>query len=40
MRQLLASSLTAASLDKGVWKDTGKEPGSTEAEFLSWLTNQ
>jgi carbonic anhydrase len=38
MRQLLASSLTTAALDKGVWKDTGKGPGSTEAEFLSWLT--
>jgi carbonic anhydrase len=38
MRKLLASSLTTAALDKGVWKDTGKGPGSTEAEFLSWLT--
>jgi carbonic anhydrase len=35
MRQLLASSLTTAALDKSVWKDTGKGPGSTEAEFLS-----
>src|SRR5882672_3136576 len=28
MRKLLASSLTTAALDKGVWKDTGKGPGS------------
>jgi carbonic anhydrase len=30
--------LSTAALDKGVWKDTGKGPGSTEAEFVSWLT--
>jgi carbonic anhydrase len=38
MRKLLGSSLTTAALEKGVWKDTAKGPGSTEAEFLSWLT--
>jgi carbonic anhydrase len=38
MRSLLASSLTTATLDKGVWKDSGEGAGSTEGEFLSWLT--
>jgi carbonic anhydrase len=38
MRSLLASSLTTAALDKGVWKDSGEGAGSTEGEFLSWLT--
>jgi carbonic anhydrase len=38
MRSLLASSLTTATLDKGVWKDSGEAAGSREGEFLSWLT--
>jgi carbonic anhydrase len=38
MRSLLRSSLTTATLDKGVWKDSGEAAGSTEGEFLSWLT--
>jgi carbonic anhydrase len=38
MRQLLRSSLKTASLDKGGWKDTGEGPGSTEGEFIKWLT--
>jgi carbonic anhydrase len=39
MRDLLASSLTTASLDdKGLWYDTGKGPGSHEAHHISWLT--
>jgi carbonic anhydrase len=38
MRGLLAKSLQTASLDSGGWRDTGKGPGSTEAEFIDWLT--
>lgn len=39
MRDLLASSLTTASLDdKGLWYDTGTGPGSHEAKHISWLT--
>ena len=38
LRQLLRSSLKTASLEKGGWKDTGEGPGSTEAEFINWLT--
>ncbi|MGR8979943.1 MAG: beta-class carbonic anhydrase [Gammaproteobacteria bacterium] len=39
MRELLASSLTTASLDeKGLWYDTGTGPGSHEAKHISWLT--
>jgi carbonic anhydrase len=38
MRKLLASSLDTAVLDSGSWRDTGKGPGSTEGEFIDWLT--
>ena len=39
MRDLLASSLTTASLDdKGLWYDTGAGPGSHAAQHISWLT--
>ncbi|HSN24559.1 MAG TPA: carbonic anhydrase [Methylomicrobium sp.] len=39
MRDLLASSLTTASLDdNGLWYDTGTGPGSHEARHISWLT--
>ena len=38
MRRLLRSSLKTASLDKEGWKDTGEGPGSTEGEFIDWLT--
>jgi len=39
MRDLLASSLTTASLDdKGLWYDTGAGSGSHEAQHISWLT--
>jgi carbonic anhydrase len=38
LRQLLRSSLKTASLEKGGWKDTGEGPGSTEGEFINWLT--
>jgi carbonic anhydrase len=38
MRGLLARSLDTASIDDGVWRDTGAGPGSTEGEFVDWLT--
>jgi carbonic anhydrase len=38
IRGLLRSSLKTASLDKEGWKDTGEGPGSTEGEFVDWLT--
>ncbi len=38
MRQLLASSLETAKFDGKEWRDTGKGPGSPEAEFVDWLT--
>ena len=38
MRQLLASSLETAKFDGKGWQDTGKGPGSPEAEFVDWLT--
>lgn len=38
LRQLLRSSLKPASLEKTGWKDTGEGPGSTEGEFINWLT--
>jgi carbonic anhydrase len=38
MRDLLASSLQTASFDGKVWRDTGSGPGSTEGQFVDWLT--
>jgi carbonic anhydrase len=38
MRDLLHSSLKTASIDKDGWKDTGPGPGSTEGDFIDWLT--
>jgi carbonic anhydrase len=38
MRGLLASSLETASVGEKGWRDTGKGPGSTEADFIDWLT--
>jgi carbonic anhydrase len=38
MRQLLANSLETAKFDGKEWRDTGKGPGSPEAEFVDWLT--
>jgi carbonic anhydrase len=38
MRGLLAQSLDTASLADGTWRDTGAGPGSTEGEFVDWLT--
>jgi carbonic anhydrase len=38
MRTLLAHSLETASRGADGWRDTGKGPGSSEAEFIDWLT--
>ena len=38
MRKLLANSLDTASLDAGGWSDKGDSEGSTEAEYIDWLT--
>lgn len=38
MRDLLASSLETAKLDKKGWHDTGVGPGSREGDFVDWLT--
>ena len=38
MRDLLASSLKTATFDGKVWRDSGAGPGSTEGQFVDWLT--
>jgi len=38
IRGLLASSLATAQLDERGWHDPGAGPGSTEAEYIDWLT--
>jgi carbonic anhydrase len=38
MRKLLESSLDTAVIDQSGWRDVGKTPGSTEGEFIEWLT--
>ena len=38
IRGLLASSLETATVDASGWHDTGKGPGSTEGDFVDWLT--
>jgi carbonic anhydrase len=38
MRDLLASSLETAALDANGFHDVGKGPGSTEGEYIDWLT--
>jgi carbonic anhydrase len=38
MRGLLANSLETAALDASGFHDIGKGPGSTEGEFIDWLT--
>lgn len=38
MRGLLASSLKTASVDENGWHDSGEGPGSTQGEFIDWLT--
>jgi carbonic anhydrase len=38
IRKLLANSLDTAALGPGGWRDIGKGPGSSEGEFIDWLT--
>ena len=38
MRSLLKQSLDTAKLDADGWHDVGRGPGSTEADFIVWLT--
>ena len=38
IRGLLTSSLKTASVDEKGWHDSGDGPGSSEAEFIDWLT--
>ncbi len=38
MRDLLASSLKTATHDGKAWRDSGAGPGSTEGQFVDWLT--
>ena len=38
MRGLLASSLKTASVDATGWHDSGDGPGSTEGNYMEWLT--
>jgi carbonic anhydrase len=38
MRALLRQSLDTAKIGPGGWKDVGNGPGSTEGDFIDWLT--
>ena len=38
MRRLLASSLQTATFDGQEWRDPGNGPGSSEGEYIDWLT--
>ena len=38
MRGLLTSSLKTASVDADGWHDSGEGPGSTEGNYIDWLT--
>ena len=38
MRRLLASSLKTATLDADGWYDSGEGPGSTEGNYIDWLS--
>jgi carbonic anhydrase len=38
MRDLLSRSLKTATIDASGWRDTGAGGGSTEGEFIDWLT--
>ena len=38
MRRLLASSLKTATLDGDGWHDSGEGPGSTEGNYIDWLS--
>lgn len=38
MRGLLSKSLDTAKVDSSGWHDVGQGPGSTEGDFIDWLT--
>lgn len=38
MRKLLAESLEPATFSAGVWKNTGKGPGSRAGAYINWFT--
>ena len=38
MRGLLAQSLRTAAVDASGWHDSGDGPGSTEGDYVDWLT--
>ena len=38
MHRLLASSLKTAALAQSGWHDAGQGPGSTEGNYVNWLT--
>lgn len=38
IRDLLASSLKTASVDASGWHDSGEGPGSTQGDYIDWLT--
>lgn len=38
MRGLLSKSLDTAKVDSSGWHDVGRGPGSTEGDFIDWLT--
>ncbi|MBF2047094.1 MAG: carbonic anhydrase [Elainella sp. C42_A2020_010] len=38
IRGLLSSSLETAMIDESGWRDVGQGSGSSEAEFIDWLT--
>ncbi len=38
MRDLLGSSLKTSSVDATGWHDSGEGPGTTEANYIDWLT--
>ncbi|MGC1180151.1 MAG: carbonic anhydrase [Methyloceanibacter sp.] len=38
MRSLLKLSLDTARLDANGWQDVGRGPGSSEGDFIDWLT--
>jgi carbonic anhydrase len=38
MRNLLTTSLNTATMDDTGWHDSGKGPGSTECNYINWMT--
>lgn len=38
MRGLLAKSLETSKIGKAGWRDVGNGPGSTEGDYIDWLT--